>query len=292
MAVRSASSRTAVPLSAVLDKSQSKYRDTFRPTAQNTAWQKQLRDRFNAEGTPPVPHLDLARALVRPIRSELAKQIILKYEWLGTMSNTGQHFGIFFGPFCAGVTCVSLGSGTANGNNHVQFGLTSHLQLAVLARGACVHWAPPGTNSKLVAWTCKLLAKHTTAKVIIAYADSDAGEIGTIYQACNWVYIGQGSSTTQFKNRAGRIYDQKVVANTKAKNVQWSVHRDYLLANGWTMQQTNPKGRYVYVLDRKDKSLVQRIERLRLPYPKRPESAESIQSATDTPTAPNHALEA
>ena len=79
---------------------------TFRKKAGAVCYQKQLRDQFIDEGVPPVPHLDLKRAVVRPVSRKTAEQIILKYEWLGTMAQTSQHFGVFFGPFCAGVCCV------------------------------------------------------------------------------------------------------------------------------------------------------------------------------------------
>ena len=38
---------------------------------------------------------------------------------------------------------------------------------------------------------------------------------------------------------------------------------------GWTEQKSNPKHRYVYVLDKSDSALVERVERMRKPYPKR-----------------------
>ena len=39
--------------------------------------------------------------------------------------------------------------------------------------------------------------------------------------------------------------------------------------NGWTEQKSNPKGRYVYVLDKTDKRLTELVESMRQPYPKR-----------------------
>lgn len=224
------------------------------------------------EGAPPVPHLDVARSRVFPISYQQAKAIILRYEWLGTMVNTGHHFGIFFGPYCAGVTCVAVGGGTGGTGNAKMFGIEP-AELAVLARGACVHWAPPGTNSRLVAWTCRLLARARAAKMILAYSDTDAGEIGTIYQACNWTYVGRGAATTQFVAPNGRVFDQSIVANIKRNhgldNVRWADQRDALLAAGWDEQVSNPKHRYVYVLDKGDAALVDRIAAMRLPYPKR-----------------------
>lgn len=245
---------------------------TFRETV-DSCWQKQLRDKYLEEGTPPVPHLSVKRARVRPVSRKLAEQIILKYEWLGTMAQTRQHFGIFFGPFCAGVTCVGI-SATGGMNSAKEFKV-AYDELAILARGACVHWAPVGTNSRLVSWTARLLPSvEPQAKVMIAYADTDAGEIGTIYQACNWTYLGLGSSVLQLIAPNGRIYDQSMIYQWRKrdgllKTVSWSAYRDRLLASGWSTQSTNPKHRYVQILDKSDKALIQRVERMAQPYPKR-----------------------
>jgi hypothetical protein len=243
------------------------------------AWQKQLRDRYLAEGTPPVPHLDLKRAQVRRVGRHLAEQIILKYEWLGTMAQSQTHYGIFFGSYCAGVCCVAAGHATGGVNTHRPFGLKAN-EVAILVRGACVHWAPKGTNSKLVSWTCRLVPVDTGARLLIAYSDTDAGEIGTIYQACNWTYIGRGDATMQFVAPNGRVYDQKIVYDTRRNNgtlktVSWTRQRDAMVAAGWQGQMSNPKHRYVCILDKSDATLVTRVERMRQPYPKRPRSVDS-----------------
>lgn len=273
-------------------------RSTFREKALGICWQKQLRDNHLSEGTPPVPHLDLKRAIVRPVSRHLAEQIILKYEWLGTMAMTGYHYGIFFGNHCAGVCCVAAGAATGGVNTHRLFGVQSN-ELCVLARGACVHWAPAGANSKLVSWTCRLLPKnYPAARVVIAYSDTDAGEVGTIYQACNWSYIGVGKPTTQFVAPNGRIYDQKIVYDTRRKRgqlatVSWSEQRHAILAAGWNEQPSNPKHRYVYVLDKSDAALVDRVEHMRRPYPKRAgvvQPAEQPPPAADGGSTPTHPL--
>lgn len=49
------------------------HRVTFRSVQHDVAWQRQLRDRFNAEGAPRgLPHVDLKRAVVRPVSRRLA----------------------------------------------------------------------------------------------------------------------------------------------------------------------------------------------------------------------------
>ena len=245
---------------------------TFRDAAGDVAWQKQLRDHYKAEGVPPVPHLDVKRAIVRPVSRKLAEQIILKYEWLGTLPPFCQkYYGLFFGNYCAGVTCIATGKGSsANPYAYKEFSLTSWDALSYLVRGANVHWSPKGANSKLVSWTCRLLTKDTGSRLIIAYSDTDAGEIGTIYQACNWVCIGKGSSTRQWIAPNGRVYDQKYPYNmAKSRGGTRAQWRKELLSVGWKEQPSNPKYRYVYVLDKSDKALIDRVEQLRQPYPKR-----------------------
>jgi len=248
---------------------------TFRNKAGAVCWQKQLRDRYLVEGTPPVPHLDVKRAEVRRVSRRLAEQVILKYEWLGAMAQTGYHYGIFFGSYCAGVCCYAAGAATGGVNSHMPFGIKSD-ELAVLARGACVHWAPKGTNSKLVSWACRLFAKDAPCKIVIAYSDTDAGEVGTIYQACGWIYIGKGAATRQWLAPNGRIFDQKYpwdrARSQGGTRAQWTAR---LRAAGWVEQASNPKHRYVQILDKSDQALVDRVSRMRQPYPKRAASVDS-----------------
>jgi hypothetical protein len=229
-------------------------RFTFREPAGAVCWQRQLRDRYSSEGTPSVPHLDVRKAVVRPVSRKLAEQIILRYEWLGTMAPTSFHFGIFFGAYCAGVTCIGYSACTAGTTVHRQFMLRKR-DVLTLARGACVHWAPPGANSRLVAWTARLLAKNRAGKILLAYSDTDAGEVGTIYQACNWVYAGCTSrpDEAQFISPSGVIRDSKFVGNHARKmGVTYSRLRAEMLGIGWKAQSVNPKHRYVCVLDRSD----------------------------------------
>jgi len=244
---------------------------TFRSAAGDVAWQKQLRDRYVGEGVPPVPHLSVRRAIVRPVSRKVAKQIIFKYEWLGTMATTGIHYGIFFGDYCAGVCCYAVGGGTGGVNIHKEWRVKRD-ELGVLARGACVHWAPKGTNSRLISWSAKLLKMDSNCRLIIAYSDTDAGEMGTVYQACNWICAGRGASTRQWIAPNGRIYDKKLPYDLRRRDGFKFPRQRYvkgLQTKGWHEQASNPKYRYVYVLDKRDKDLVRLVESKRVPYPKR-----------------------
>lgn len=247
-------------------------RSTFRRKAGDVAYQRQVREQYDDSDAPPLPHRDVGRARVRAVGRDVAEQIILKYEWLGTLPNgLTNYYGIFFGPFCAGVCCFGVGAGGANVNAAKEWGLTQP-ELAYLARGACVHWAPPNTNSKLVSWSCKLVHRHTNAQLAIAYADTDAGEIGTIYQAANWTCVGRGSSTRQWIAPNGRIYDQKLPSNLRARDGNKYPRQAYvkkLKQAGYERQKSNPKIRYVKVLNDDNDRLKRAVQRKQTKYPKR-----------------------
>ena len=258
-------------------------RSTFRDATHGVAWQKQLRDRFASDGAPDTD-LSLKRARVRPVSRKVAEQIIHKYEWLGTMGpGTSHQYGLFFGMYCAGVCCLSLGSGSGGSQTHDMLGVDRHA-CATLVRGACVHWAPAGSNSKLVAWACRLFGAETGCKVVIAYADTDAGEIGTIYQACGWTHIGRGKAPKQYIDPdTGRIYSLRLLYNQCRKHNLRKSNGQYrqgdlrklLLDKGWHEQDANPKHRYVVVLDKADTALIDRVAGMAHPYPKRAGSIDS-----------------
>ena len=64
-----------------------------------------------------------------------------------------------------------------------------HLE-KLISRGACISWAPKNLNSALVMFAVRWMSKNTEFRFFTAYSDTEARELGTIYQACNFVYLG------------------------------------------------------------------------------------------------------
>jgi hypothetical protein len=155
----------------------------------------------------PVP-TDFSTASVREIPYAEAKAFILKYEWLGNMGTTVRTFGLFFGDELAAVECFGHPGSEPIKN---LCGRENADKVYWLARGACAHWAHEHSSSYLINKACELMGapwktrdgKDMPAKfVFVATADTDAGEIGTCYQASNWVYIGKTTSDRMF-NKPG-----------------------------------------------------------------------------------------
>lgn len=254
---------------------------TFRERVSGKAWQRIIREKM-AERYQNSPQwwegvdLNLSKAIVRECSWKQAEKVILEYEWLGTMTLSSWHTGLFFdGWACGGVCCFCVGGGGVNA--HVEFGIDRH-ELAYLSRGACVHWAPDGSASKLIGWSLRL-AKRKGLKVALAYSDTDAGEIGTVYQATNWLCIGRGSPTVQMLHPVtGKVYDQKVSydrARATGFKVSRREARSRLLQAGFKEQLSNPKWRYCYILasGTEYQHIYSRIANKIVPYPKRPKDS-------------------
>lgn len=126
------------------------------------------------------------QGLVREIDGPTAATIILEYEWLGTMPSVPLHyFGLFFDGVLGGAV-VYAAEPTENTGNWDRYGYTGKILL--LARGACAEWTPPNSASRLIRRSMAMLPPEV--EVVTATADPQAGEIGTVYQACGFEYVG------------------------------------------------------------------------------------------------------
>lgn len=244
------------------------------------AHQRIIREQLShVEPAPPfVPHLDNAH--VRPVSYQQAKAVIEKYEWLGRMSATRHHYGLFFDPVfdthMAGVVCVGGANCTGSSHLHEFFRVAKH-EVGVLARGANVWWAPKHAGSYLIGAMIRRVRRDTPYRLLVAYSDPDAGEIGTLYQATNWTYIGRTKSR-HFRLQSPDGYsfsDAKIIVLAQrwtrdtGQKWRWKDVLNWHLDRGWVKVPQARKHRYVYVLNKRDRQLHQHIESMREPYPKR-----------------------
>jgi hypothetical protein len=162
------------------------------------AHQRVIRERLATADTAP-PAADISTAEVRTITTAEAKAIIEQYEPMAAVCRFA--FGIFFGDRCGGAVVY----GDEYGENlgiWDRYGYRG--SIIALLRGACAHWAHPHSASKLIRRSMDLLPARYV--VITATVDAGAGEIGTIYQACGFDYVGTmrggGRSLTRVNGKA------------------------------------------------------------------------------------------
>jgi hypothetical protein len=149
---------------------------------------------------PPMSLAELQNSIVRECTRREAEAIILKYEWLGTLKQftVGYALETPSGEL-AGVVCFVKAAGTfahhffekSDQKQKAKSKLPAFLlRAAYLHRGACVHWAHEHAASFLISRACRYAYQEYGWQVFYAYSDPRAGEVGTIYQACNWFYLG------------------------------------------------------------------------------------------------------
>lgn len=163
--------------------------DRVAPPISPKAWQRIIRERHQDEDDRPAL-TSTQGCWVEAITREEAEPFILRYEWLGTLGRCLATYGMRAPD--GELIGVSV-FGWAGSIQSRDICGADNRQLAVcLERGACSHRAPSNGASFLISRSVKLAAQDRGWRIFYAYADPEAGEIGTVYQACNWLYIGQG----------------------------------------------------------------------------------------------------
>jgi hypothetical protein len=245
--------------------------------------QRVIRERMAEEPEPDLEEkrrlaADFKNAVVREISYDEARNVILANEWLGNLGTTEHAYGIFFGVHLGGVVCFGRTAGTQVvrsicGSEHSD-------KVVTLCRGACVHWAHSHSASYLISSACRQMSTKGF-HIFAGYSDPEAGEIGTIYQASNWLYCGMTSPAEKFRTPDGKIHDARQVhcmtrdrtgGTMKYKRTR-AEQMELLLEQGCEFFDGTPKHCYVGIYgDRRIKRILRNALRWEvLPYPKRPQ---------------------
>jgi len=229
-----------------------------------------------------------------------AKAFIERHEWLGRMGLYPTHiFTARYNGMLAGVVIMDM----PNAFSKMLGEGTKKLE-RLIGRGACVSWSPKNLASALIGYSTKWMVKNTPYRLFTAYSDSEAGEVGTIYQACNFYYLGaKFGAKAQYKNENGRWVNDRYFRSrsvykrmAKKLGIDWldawqerdrvmfdlmpeSVSEAIKTASKAYMAECEKrelplKGKYAYVLGRgkKDTKRLRKIFEERnktYPYPKR-----------------------
>lgn len=246
-----------------------------------------------SNGCPLCPLLSEFEMGVEPFNEE-HHEFIKRYEWLGTKSfNSKWTFVARHKGLLGGIVVIS------EPNSYSKY---KDLE-AQIQRGASAAWTPKNLASKLIAFASSWMVNNTSKKILFGYSDFEAGEVGTIYQACNFEYMGGFfGAKTMLETSEGKVISSKNLTRTSAMR-RWAKELGIVWHPSWNKEngfqnksaipkdvmkmlteyanlkkmeckivRVKPKGKYAKLLysNRKEKIEVQKYRFWSpLPYPKR-----------------------
>jgi len=123
------------------------------------------------------------------------KAFIERHEWLGKMPIFPTHRFVARLKSNGQIACVVV-MATPNAFQNL-LGMENKNLEKLIARGASISWAPKNIGSWMIMQSIRWMVKNTDFRIFTAYSDPEAKELGTIYQACGFSYLGQSSGATK-----------------------------------------------------------------------------------------------
>lgn len=244
--------------------------------ADGVCWQYRVKQ-ARALIEPESPNLSHTSPKVSEISQMEAGEFIVKYEWLGNSGVSRYCYGLKYGVHLAAVVCFARPTSPAAFNSLLgrKFGPGVYQ----LCRGASAHWAPKHAPSMLIGEALRRLEAKTAARIVVAYADPEAGEIGTIYQATNALYVG----LTNSRGPGKYIIDGKHYHPRSVHRVFGCARHAVLVTHdpNYVRLQRTKKHRYIYLLGTNAERQVARaaLDAIVRPYPKRGQGKTILQAA-------------
>jgi hypothetical protein len=120
------------------------------------------------------------------------KEFIERYEWLGSIGQYPTHrFTVSYNDILSGALIMGVPAAFSTllgeGTKRIE---------RLISRGACSSFTPKNLASYLIMSSIKWMVHNTRFRLFVAYADPEAGELGTVYQACNFYYLGKSSGAS------------------------------------------------------------------------------------------------
>ena len=182
-------------------------------------WQKNVRDQnlradLKAMGLTELPNLkikDLEFSMFFPgpnDETRQARDFIIKYDWLKTVTQGVSHiFKATYQGNLAGIVMIGCPTTFSKmmGDDDLE---------RLICRGACISWSPKNLASSLVMYAVKWMVNNTKYRFFTAYADPTAGELGSIYQACNFRYLGGDYGSDE-------LFTDPLDERKKSRNGRW-----------------------------------------------------------------------
>lgn len=139
------------------------------------------------------------------------------------------------------------------------FGLEQHACVELTRVALTDHQVP--VTQVVAASLRDLHATNPDIRVVVSYADPQQGHHGGIYQAGNWIYLGQGQPGREFIVHGERLHSRVIHLRGWKQSLEWLQQN---VDPKVEMIITPPKHKYVMPMD---KPMRKKLLPLAVPYP-------------------------
>jgi hypothetical protein len=195
---------------------------------------------------------------IKPIDYKEAMDIVVRNHYLHRKAPCSFAFGLFKGDLLHGVICYGTPSSAPlrrgiAGDEHTH-------NVIELTRLWVDDIVPKNGESYLIGNTLKLVDKE----IIVSYADTSHGHLGTVYQATNWLYSGLSAKRTDWVVEGLDKHSQTIADKYTAQEL-----RD-LYGDRFTLRVRPRKHRYIYInaKGKRRSNLIAALKYPLIPYPK------------------------
>lgn len=132
--------------------------------------------------------------------------------------------------------------------------------------------APGNTVSRMVGASLKMLPK--SVGLVVTFADSGQGHVGTIYQALNFFYLGMSSKGVRYIDRDGVEVTSRLANIYRMRNPErfGSMSLQEVRTElGWIPVVSHPKHRYAIGVGVAKRKVNRRLAEMSVPYPRKVE---------------------
>lgn len=214
------------------------------PTTRESSNQQDAPDTTGEMAVQSRPSRSILKCLrVEPVAPAVVRPLMDEQHYLRSMPAAPRRcYGVYLGGILHGG--VVFTSGARNG--HRLLAAASPQDVVTLARLWLSDELPPNSESRVLGIVLRDLRRTTTWKLLLSYADPEAGHVGTIYQATGWNYLGQTSEETSIRLSDGRLHHKRSIYSKYGSN---SIA--HLRATGVPARRefVGGKHRYAYILD-------------------------------------------
>jgi hypothetical protein len=204
---------------------------------------------------------------IRPIAYKTAMEVVTKNHYLHRKCPCSFAFGLFkkgqqsvFDCYDQAIGVVCYGTPSSAPLRSGVCGPEEKNNVIELTRLWIQDGTPKNTESFLIGNTIGLIDKE----IIVSYAEIEAGHVGTVYQATNWIYTGLSAKRTNWTIDGIDKHCQTIADKYTAKELR------EIYGDKFTLKERGRKHRYVYFNCNKyrKKELLGKLRYKIQPYPK------------------------